>query len=82
MPLVVPGINSADGGNATQSWMQKLAGKKITDGGKSDDTSFAKTDLPQNHRVVAEDGMMTKDYIPDRYVKALAAETPADHVPV
>lgn len=65
MPLVVPGINSADG-NSTESWMQKLAGKKITESGSSDDTNFAKSDLPQNHRVVEGDSMMTMDHNPDR----------------
>lgn len=46
--------------------MQKLAGKKITESGSTDDTSFAKQDLPQNHRVVDEDSMMTMDMNPDR----------------
>lgn len=58
MPLVVPGINSA-GGDLTQEWMQKLAGKKISDSGSTNDTNFAKKDLPQNHRVVGEDSMMS-----------------------
>jgi len=80
MPLVVPGINSADG-NLTDSWMQKLAGKKITESGSSDDSNFAKADLPQNHRVVGEDAMMTTDHNPDRYVETgtslnVANETP------
>ena len=65
MPLVVPGINSADG-NPTDTWMQKLAGKKITESGSTDDTNFAKKDLPQNHRVVGEDSMVTMDMNPDR----------------
>ncbi|KAK5092729.1 hypothetical protein LTR70_005275 [Exophiala xenobiotica] len=65
MPLVVPGINSADG-STSESWMQKLAGKKITESGSTDDTNFAKKDLPQNHRVVGEDSMMTMDMNPDR----------------
>lgn len=66
MPLVVPGINSAGGNNATESWMQKLAGKKITDSGSTDNTNFAKSDLPQKHRVLGEDSMMTMDHVPDR----------------
>ncbi|KAJ9657582.1 hypothetical protein H2198_004228 [Neophaeococcomyces mojaviensis] len=65
MPLVVPGINS-NSGNDTQSWMQKLAGKKITETGSTSETDFAKKDLPQNHRVVGEDSMMTMDHQPDR----------------
>ena len=65
MPLVVPGINSA-GGDQTQNWMSKLVGKKITESGKTDETNFAKNELPQKHRVVGEDSMMTMDHVPDR----------------
>lgn len=57
MPLIAPGINSA-GGDLTQEWMQKLAGKKI--GGSTDDSNFAKKDLPSNHRVLGEDSMASK----------------------
>ncbi|KAK5073751.1 hypothetical protein LTS08_002149 [Lithohypha guttulata] len=63
MPLVVPGINSNGGGDLTQEWMQKLAGKKISESGSTDNTNFAKKDLPQNHRVVGED---TMDHQPNR----------------
>lgn len=66
MPLVAPGINSPADGNAAQSWMQKLAGKKIVDGGKSDDSSFSKGELPKGSRVLGEDSMMTMDHRPDR----------------
>lgn len=68
MPLVVPGINSQDGkgsGSSTDSWMTKLMGKKLAD--SHDETSFAKKDLPGNHRVVGEGEMMTMDHNPDRY---------------
>lgn len=65
MPLVVPGINSTDG-SSTESWMQKLAGKKIVESGSTDDTNFAKSDLPQNHRVLGEDALATLDHNPDR----------------
>jgi hypothetical protein len=62
MPLVVPGINSND---KTGEWMNKLMGKSLGD--KSNETTFAKKDLPQNHRVVdSEGGMMTMDHNPDR----------------
>lgn len=65
MPLVVPGIKSNDSSSSnTQTWMDKLMGKKISD--KHDETSFAKKDLPQNHRVVEEGSMMTMDHNPDR----------------
>ena len=63
MPLVVPGINSND---TTESWMSKLMGKKLSD--SHSETSFAKTDLPANHRVIGEHNMMTMDHNPDRYV--------------
>jgi len=67
MPLIVPGINNNSGGNSTNSWMEKLMGKKL--GESSDTTNFAKKELPQNHRVVpAEGGMMTMDHNPDRSV--------------
>jgi hypothetical protein len=66
MPLVVPGINS-NSNNNNDSWMTKLMGKKLSDS-TSNETSFAKKDLPQNHRVVdADGGMMTMDHNPDRY---------------
>ncbi|KAJ4564681.1 hypothetical protein HRR95_006263 [Exophiala dermatitidis] len=65
MPLVVPGINSNDSGSSTDSWMSKLMGKKLSDN-QTNETSFAKKDLPQNHRVVEEGGMMTMDHNPDR----------------
>ncbi|KIW85627.1 hypothetical protein Z517_01019 [Fonsecaea pedrosoi CBS 271.37] len=68
MPLVVPGITntgSSGGGNAnTGEWMNKLMGKRL--GETSNETQFAKKDLPQNHRVVEEGGMMTMDHNPDR----------------
>lgn len=66
MPLIAPGINSPADGNTAQNWMQKLAGKKITDGGKSDDSNFAKGELPQGTRVLNDDSMMTMDHRPDR----------------
>lgn len=69
MPLVVPGINSEGGSNETQNWMQKLMGKSITESGKTDETSFAKGDLPAKHRILQEDSMMTMDHNPERYVQ-------------
>ncbi len=65
MPLVVPGINSNDGGSVSDSWISKLMGKKLAD--RTDETSFAKKDLPENHRVVGEGEMTTMDHNPDRY---------------
>ncbi|KAK5167942.1 uncharacterized protein LTR77_006509 [Saxophila tyrrhenica] len=65
MPLVVPGLMSKDGGeDKTSKWMNDLAGKKI--GESSNETTFAKKDLPQEHRIVKEGDMMTMDHKPDR----------------
>jgi len=45
--------------------MTKLMGKTL--GNSSNETTFAKGELPKNHRVVeAEGGMMTMDHQPDR----------------
>ncbi|KAF7189774.1 hypothetical protein HII31_08881 [Pseudocercospora fuligena] len=63
MPLVVPGLQSKDG-DKTSDWMSKLAGKKIGD--SHNETTFAKTDLPKQHRVVKEGDMMTMDHNPER----------------
>ncbi|KAE8346740.1 hypothetical protein BDV24DRAFT_158371 [Aspergillus arachidicola] len=61
MPLVVPEVNAGD----KNEWLNKLAGKTITEG-TSDVTSFAKKDLPQSHRIVKPGDMMTMDYRPER----------------
>ena len=31
MPLVVPGINNTSGGASQEEWLNKLAGKKLTE---------------------------------------------------
>ncbi|KAK3047523.1 hypothetical protein LTR09_011027 [Extremus antarcticus] len=64
MPLVVPGLTSSGGDDKTSKWMSDLAGKKIGD--SSNETTFAKKDLPQDHRIVKEGDMMTMDHKPDR----------------
>ncbi|KAF2762033.1 hypothetical protein EJ05DRAFT_507628 [Pseudovirgaria hyperparasitica] len=63
MPLVVPGLNSKDS-SSSSDWQTKLMGKKI--GETSNETTFAKKDLPETHRVVKEGDMMTMDHNPDR----------------
>ena len=66
MPLVVPGLmggNSNDNKD-TQKWQQELMGKKL--GEQSDNMTFAKKDLPQQHRIVKGDSMMTMDFQQDR----------------
>ncbi|KAE8359026.1 hypothetical protein BDV27DRAFT_149950 [Aspergillus caelatus] len=61
MPLVVPEVNSGD----KNEWLNKLAGKTITEG-TSDVTSFAKKDLPESHRILKPGDMRTMDYKPER----------------
>jgi len=63
MPLVVPGLmsNSKD---KTNDWQNKLMGKKLGD--SSDEVTFAKTDLPKEHRVIKQGDMATMDHKPER----------------
>ncbi|TKA62638.1 hypothetical protein B0A49_06485 [Cryomyces minteri] len=63
MPLVVPGLMSNNGDKNSQ-WQNQLMGKKLGD--SSDNMTFAKKDLPKEHRVVREGDMMTMDHKPDR----------------
>ena len=63
MPLIDPITQSKD---QKSDWSSKLLGKKISDGGASDNVSFAKSDLPAKHRVVKEGDMTTMDHVPDR----------------
>ncbi|KAJ9630578.1 hypothetical protein H2203_001101 [Taxawa tesnikishii (nom. ined.)] len=64
MPLVVPGMMSSSGDDKTSKWMNDLMGKKLGDG--HDQMTFAKKDLPKQHRVIEEGGMSTMDFNPDR----------------
>ncbi|KAF2862698.1 hypothetical protein K470DRAFT_242595 [Piedraia hortae CBS 480.64] len=55
MPLVVPGLQnsaSASSQNNAEEWMNRLAGKTLGD--KSDETTFARSELPKSHRVVKQ----------------------------
>ncbi|GAB7348404.1 hypothetical protein MBLNU459_g6837t1 [Dothideomycetes sp. NU459] len=63
MPLVIPGLQSKDG-DKTSKWQNELMGKKIGD--SSDQVTFAKKDLPESHRVIKGDDMMSMDHNPDR----------------
>ncbi|KAK3203928.1 hypothetical protein GRF29_106g1078331 [Pseudopithomyces chartarum] len=63
MPLVVPGLQSK-GGDKIDEWTNKLMGKKIGD--DHDEVTFAKQDLPKEHRVLQPDSMSTMDHKPDR----------------
>jgi len=61
MPLVVPGLTSSSK-DKSEEWSNKLMGKKLGDA--SDEVTFAKRDLPEQHRVVKEGDMMTMDHNP------------------
>ena len=61
MPLVVPSLT----GDGKDDWTTKLMGKTLGDA--HNETTFAKKDLPKEHRVVESDGgMMSMDHKPDR----------------
>ncbi|CEN62271.1 hypothetical protein ASPCAL08909 [Aspergillus calidoustus] len=65
MPLVVPGITSNSGGGNKDEWLNKLVGKKISES-SSNETCFAKKDLPETHRIVKPGDFTTMDHRPDR----------------
>lgn len=60
MPLVVPDVTADE----RSSWATRLLGKKLGD--KHDEVTFAKTDLPQKHRVLKPDSMATADFDENR----------------
>ncbi|KAM0696960.1 hypothetical protein Q7P36_003031 [Cladosporium allicinum] len=76
MPLVVPGLtNNSSENDKTNNWMNQLMGKKIGDTSNetlrvkiadSHGQTFAKTELPKEHRVIREGDMSTMDHKPDR----------------
>jgi len=79
MPLVVPGINSSlTGDNQQSTWLSKLAGKKLGD--KHDETSFARQDLPKQHRVLEPGSMATQDFNEDRMNIHLGEDGTVKHV--
>ncbi|KAK7536005.1 uncharacterized protein J3D65DRAFT_627071 [Phyllosticta citribraziliensis] len=57
MPLVVPQTTTGD-------WEEKLLGKKIGDA--HDNVTFAKQDLPEEHRIIKQGEMVTQDHKPER----------------
>ncbi|KAK4894085.1 hypothetical protein LTR27_007670 [Elasticomyces elasticus] len=63
MPLI-PGLTNTGGDDKTTSWINKLTGKKLGD--SSNETTFAKTELPKEHRIIKEGDMSTMDHKPDR----------------
>lgn len=48
MPLVVPGINSGGDNSKTEEWMNKLVGKKLTDGPSDATVSYAIHTIPMD----------------------------------
>ncbi|KAL9605686.1 MAG: hypothetical protein Q9179_001106 [Wetmoreana sp. 5 TL-2023] len=71
MPLVIPDLNPASSAHPAsnqQEWTTKLLGKKLSDSEHSDETTFCKSDLPKEYRIV-EPGttMMSQEIRHDRY---------------
>nr|POF08109.1 uncharacterized protein c23d3.17 [Quercus suber] len=65
MPLIVPDVTSNEVNKSSESaWMNELVGKKIGD--RSNETTFAKADLPAKHRILEPDMAATCDWVPDR----------------
>ncbi|KAK5137421.1 hypothetical protein LTR08_008999 [Meristemomyces frigidus] len=65
MPLITSNMLGAKGGDdKTSQWMNKLMGKKL--GESSNETTFAKSELPKEHRIVKDGDMTTMDHKPDR----------------
>lgn len=50
----------------SSDWKTKLLGKTLSDSGSSNETSFARSDLPKEHRVLQPDAMKTMDHKPER----------------
>jgi len=54
----------SSGKDKSSDWQNKLMGKKIGD--TTDEVTFAKTDLPEKHRVIKSGDMGTMDHVPER----------------
>ncbi|KAI9780608.1 MAG: hypothetical protein M1816_002804 [Peltula sp. TS41687] len=78
MPLVVPGINN-NTDDAQMEWANKLLGKKLSET-THDSTSFARKDLPKEHRVIEHGSMVTQDHKPDRLNVHLDKDGTIHHV--
>ncbi|KAK4151786.1 PUA domain-containing protein [Chaetomidium leptoderma] len=80
MPLVVPGVTADNmGDDKTQEWAAKLVGKSISET-PSSETTFCKTDLPQETRVIEPGMMVTRDYKPERLNVNVNEEGIVSHV--
>jgi len=76
MPLVVPGIMA--NGDKNQDWSNKLVGKKIGDA--HDEITFAKTDLPEQTRIIKPGQMVTKDFNENRLNVHVKEDGTVSHV--
>ncbi|KAL2159502.1 hypothetical protein VTH06DRAFT_2507 [Thermothelomyces fergusii] len=66
MPLVVPGVTADNlGDSQIQEWANKLVGKKLSEE-PSSETTFCKTDLPPQTRILPPGAIVTKDFRSDR----------------
>ncbi|KAH6856942.1 putative PUA RNA binding domain protein [Chaetomium sp. MPI-CAGE-AT-0009] len=80
MPLVVPGVTADNvDGDKAQEWLAKLAGKKLTEG-PSTETTFCKTELPEQTRVIEPGTMVTRDYRPERLNVQVKDDGTVEHV--
>ncbi|RMZ75703.1 hypothetical protein DV738_g5319, partial [Chaetothyriales sp. CBS 135597] len=57
-------MNPTTSGATTEQWTEKLLGKTIGDSHSAD--SFAKGDLPSNHRILQPGSVGTADFRPER----------------
>ncbi|KAI9655372.1 MAG: hypothetical protein M1821_005519 [Bathelium mastoideum] len=64
MPLVDPVTMGTGSKDLATQWLNKVAGKKIGD--VTNETTFAKSELPQEHRILKEGDITTRDHKPDR----------------
>ncbi|KAF2234907.1 hypothetical protein EV356DRAFT_576354 [Viridothelium virens] len=64
MPLVDPVTMGTGSKDLATRWLSQVAGKKI--GNVTDETTFAKSELPKEHRILKEGDMATMDHNPDR----------------
>ncbi|EAA32790.1 hypothetical protein GE21DRAFT_6302 [Neurospora crassa] len=79
MPLVVPGVTTNDPTvQKTEEWMNKLCGKTLAD--HTSETTFCKSDLPKQTRIIEPGSMVTKDFNPDRLNVHVGDDGKVSHV--
>ncbi|KAL8941777.1 MAG: hypothetical protein Q9211_001668 [Gyalolechia sp. 1 TL-2023] len=86
MPLIIPDLNptstnaASSSNSQQQEWASKLLGKTLTSTAPSDNLSFAKQDLPKDHRIVEPGAMLTQDHRPERLNIHLGEDGTVRHV--